>query len=247
MLVEIDQVSKRFGGLQALDNVTFAARSGEVTAVIGPNGAGKSTLIDCLSGLTPIDSGAIRIDGQGSGARMLDQLVALGVSRTFQNIRLFTSLSVIEHVILAQRAFVRSARAKATPRSGSLLENCLALLERVSLLPKAQLRTDELSYGERRRLEIARALAIEPRVLLLDEPAAGSTAVEQLALAELIRSIAAEGTAVILVEHHMDLVGRVAASVVVLNFGKVLVTGPMAEVRQDPRVISAYLGTTHVA
>jgi branched-chain amino acid transport system ATP-binding protein len=239
MLIEVDGVSKRFGGLLALDKVSLTACTGEVTAVIGPNGAGKSTLLGCLSGMIPIDDGQIRIDGAAAVLTPLSRLVEVGITRTFQNIRLSESLTVMEHLRLAHLSWRRTKRARGI--EGRAAETVLA---RVGLSAVADKLPAQLSYGERRRLEIARGLATEPSLFLIDEPAAGSTPAEQLKLADLIRGIAEEGVAVILVEHHMDLVARASAQVVVLNFGKVLTSGTIAEVRRNPEVISAYLGTT---
>lgn len=242
LAVEIEGISKRFGGLQALDNISLAARGGEVTAVIGPNGAGKSTLLDCLTGVTRFDSGRIVIDGRPHGTVRLDRLVDTGISRTFQHIRLFESMTAFEHLVLVRRNLLSTSRGRALAASGVFLPEPMRLLERVGLAAKAGQRPAELAYGERRRLEIARALATAPRLLLLDEPAAGSTLSEQNVLAELIRSIAADGAAVVLVEHHMDLVGSVSARVVVINFGRHVVTGTIEVIRRHPEVISAYLG-----
>lgn len=242
VLVEVEALSKRFGGLQALDNISLTARGGEVTAVIGPNGAGKSTLIDCLTGVTRFDSGRIVIDGNALTAIQLDKLVDIGISRTFQHIRLFEGLTAREHLILVQRNLLATSRGRRLRRSGVSLPDPGQLLDRVRLSAKAEQRPSELAYGERRRLEIARALATSPQFLLLDEPAAGSTLSEQNALAELISDIAGDGIAVVLVEHHMDLVARVSSQVVVVNFGRHVLTGTIDEVRRHPEVISAYLG-----
>jgi ABC-type branched-subunit amino acid transport system ATPase component len=243
MALDVEGVSKRFGGLQAVDAVSFVAPGGMVTAVIGPNGAGKSTLLDCLSGITEWDTGRVALDGIAIGPHLAGDLVRLGITRTFQNLRLFESLTVEQHVLLALRSVKRSSRARVVD-GASDPSTCRNLLERVGLAGKATTYPRELAYGEKRRLEIARGLATAPRVFLLDEPAAGSTPAEQNALAALIGEVARQGTAVILVEHHMDLVARLASSVVVLNFGKVIVRGPMGEIRRHPEVISAYLGTT---
>lgn len=240
MLIEVEGVSKRFGGLRALDDVSLIARTGEVTAVIGPNGAGKSTLLGCLSGMIPIDAGHIRIDGRDAVLAPLSRLVETGITRTFQNIRLSESLTVRENLRLSWLSWRRTKRARGVVPRRSLDQ----LLGRVGLSAVAHKRPDELSYGERRRLEIARGLATEPLLFLIDEPAAGTTPSEQLMLADLIRGIAEDGVAVVLVEHHMELVARASTRVVVLNFGKVLTAGTIAEVRRDPAVIAAYLGTT---
>jgi ABC-type branched-subunit amino acid transport system ATPase component len=241
MQIKVKHLSKHFGGLKALSDVSLIAQGGEVTAVIGPNGSGKSTLLNCISGVIPIDAGSITIDGSPMPKNPLDNLVDLGITRTFQNIRLFESLSTLEHLVLPRYAFRHSARGASNIASSPEAE-CSEILKQVGLENRAWMKPSELSYGERRRLEIARGLAIEPRLLLLDEPAAGSTQSEQLALATLIADVAARGTAVILVEHHMNLVSRVANKVVVLNFGQILMTGTMDEVRRNPDVISAYLG-----
>lgn len=244
VLVEARRISKRFGGLQAVDDVSIAVRGGTVTAVIGPNGAGKSTLLDCLTGITRFDAGELVIDGASHFRIDVTALVELGLSRTFQNIRLFESLDAREHLVLARQNLLASRRGRAIARAGGSLPDPDRLLERVGLVAKARQRPAELAYGERRRLEIARALATAPRLLFLDEPAAGSTLSEQNALADLIASIAAEGIAVVLVEHHMDLVGRTSSQVVVLNFGRHVVSGTIAEVRRHPDVIRAYLGVS---
>lgn len=243
MQVEIQTLSKRFGGLKALDRVSMVARTGEITAIIGPNGAGKSTFLNCMTGVVPPDEGRVLIDGRPLPARPLGHLVDIGITRTFQNIRLFESLTCLEHVVLARHSF-RSSHRNKSAKSTPIEAECLDILARVGLQDRASMWPAELSYGERRRLEIARGLAIEPLLFLLDEPAAGSTKSEQMALAKLIASIAESGTAVMLVEHHMDLVGRVAKQVVVLNFGQVLMTGTIQEVRSHPDVIAAYLGTS---
>ncbi len=241
MLIEAAGISKRFGGLLAVDSVTVRVETGEVTSVIGPNGAGKTTLINCLSGTFPFDSGEVRIDGRTYRKLAARDLIDIGVTRTFQNVRLWENLSVEEHVFLARRNYLQSSRARE-PRQ-TVTDDIHELLARVDLHRKSQLMPRELSYGERRRLEVARALSTSPKLLLLDEPAAGFNLSEQRGMAELIRDIAACGIAVILVEHHMDLVAEVSSNVVVMNFGKELATGTILEVRANPAVIAAYLGT----
>ncbi|MFZ2157091.1 MAG: ABC transporter ATP-binding protein [Bradyrhizobium sp.] len=244
MQVQIERVSKKFGGLKALDSVSLIAKSGEVTALIGPNGAGKSTLINCLTGIFGIDSGSIVINDREFNRIYPHQLIEIGIARTFQNIRVWDHLSVAEHIVLARQSYHRSGRAKKGPSDRDIRAYAIKILSRLGLGSKADRRPDQLSYGERRRLEIARGLATQPDVLLLDEPAAGFTLSEQSNLADLILEIAAEAIAVILVEHHMDLVAKVSAKVVVLNFGSVIVTGTPAEIRTHPEVISAYLGVS---
>lgn len=244
MEIEIRGMSKTFGGLRALEQVSLTARSGDVAAVIGPNGSGKSTLLDCITGFTIPDTGEVAIDGTAQRQITPRRLIEVGITRTFQNIRLWDHLSAREHVALARMNYAASRRAGREARREDIAAAALLLLERVGLGHKAQARPAELSYGERRRLEIARALATNPRLILLDEPAAGFTLSEQAALAKLIEEIAANDIAIILVEHHMDLVARVSTWVTVLNFGRVLTTGTIAEVTNDPDVISAYLGVT---
>lgn len=242
MRFEIEGVSKRFGGLQALQDVSLSMLSGEVTAVVGPNGAGKSTLVNCLTGMFLIDSGAITMDGLPLQRIEPKRLIELGITRTFQNIRLWEHLSVLDHVVLARLNYCRSNRAADTSRDNDVKIVAQRLLSRVGLVDKARLPPAALSYGERRLLEIARALATNPKVLLLDEPAAGFNLPEQGRLGTLIREIAAEGIAILLIEHHMDLIASVSDTVVVLNFGRIIATGSYSKIRQNPQVISAYLG-----
>jgi branched-chain amino acid transport system ATP-binding protein len=242
MKIEARGIGKRFGGLQALHRVSLVACSGEVTAVIGPNGAGKSTLLDCLSGLTAMDCGELSIGGTAYTRILPEALIKMGITRTFQNIRLSASLSAEEHVILARMGYARSGRAKSRESYRTMSEQARRLLKQVGLQRKEHYLPSQLSYGERRRLEIARGLATEPYLFLLDEPAAGTTPSEQVTLAETMELIAATGPAIILVEHHIDLVARLSKRVLVLNFGQELVTGPIEEIRNDPAVILAYLG-----
>jgi ABC-type branched-subunit amino acid transport system ATPase component len=240
MLLEAVGISKRFGGLQALDKVSLSARSGAVTAIIGPNGAGKSTLLDCLSGITAFDEGAVFLDGKRHGRLDRTKMVALGITRTFQNIRVFERLTVEEHVALARSTYRATDRAPRRREDRKYIVQ--ELLDFVGLADKRRYHPSQLSYGERRLLEIARGLAIEPRAMLLDEPAAGSTLSEHVRLAALISAIARRGVALLLVEHHMNLVAEVSSDVVVLTFGCVLTTGSLAEIQRNPIVISAYLG-----
>ena len=241
--IDIDGMSMRYGGLQALDDVSLALSGGQVTAIIGPNGAGKSTFVNCLSGVVTMTAGKLEIDGTPAPQPILPQLMHLGIARTFQNIRLFANLTVREHVEMAHLGYLRSSRADAHERTGRAAFVDL-LLARVHLDGKAALKPSELSYGERRRLEIIRGLATRPRLLLLDEPAAGMMQTEQMELADFVLEIAATGIAVILIEHHMDLVAKVANEVVVLNFGRCIARGTIDEMRADPEVIAAYLGTS---
>ena len=237
---EANGIAKRFGGLQALRDVSFVIQAGRVLAVIGPNGAGKSTLINCLSGAITPDGGTLSLDGRALPRQPGDRLVALGITRTFQHARLFPHLTVLEHVLLARDGFERTARCS---ERGDARDRCRALLDRVGLLDKVGLRPAELAYGEQRRLEVARGLATEPLLFLVDELAAGSTGTEQGGLARLVEHIAGTGAAVLVVEHHMGLVERVAHEVLVLNFGEPIARGAFDLVKRDPAVIAAYLGS----
>lgn len=244
MQVEIRNMSKRFGGLQALDSVSIATQIGQVAAVIGPNGSGKSTLVNCCTGVFRPDQGTVTIgDFCGENVRSAD-LVEFGISRTFQNIRLWDHLTCLQHIELARYNYLSSTRGRREKNPEPVAEAGRRLLDRVELLPKGRLLPSELSYGEKRRLEIVRALSMNPKLLFLDEPAAGFTLSEQAKLGKLILEIAESGIAVVLIEHHMDLVAATSSSVTVLNFGKVLTTGKIAEVRNNPEVISAYLGVS---
>ena len=238
MEIAARHISKRFGGLNALDDVSVVARAGEVTAVIGPNGAGKSTLINCLCGAFPMTRGEIVIDGCSHTKIGAQELIGLGIARTFQTSRLWEHLTVAEHLRIVAVNYGRSPRAKVDGSVPDIDE----LLGRFSLVRKRDQLPHELSYGERRRLELARCLASRPKLILLDEPAAGFNLSEQADLAGQIREISGTGVALVLVEHHMDIVATVSSSVVVLNFGKVLMAGTMEEVRNNPNVIAAYLG-----
>jgi branched-chain amino acid transport system ATP-binding protein len=243
--IAVRGASVRFGGLQALSDVSIELRPGEVTALIGPNGAGKTTFINCLTGIVPMTAGQVLIGGTVVEPPRPDNLIELGFARTFQNIRLFPNLTVREQVEMARIGLRGSHRARRQAAAGQADgETPDGLLTRLGLSHRGQETPSNLSYGEQRRLEIARALATRPRLLLLDEPAAGMVPSEQMALAEIISDIASRGVAVMLVEHHMDLVARVASEVVVLNFGRQIAAGSIGEVRADPEVISAYLGST---
>ncbi len=248
-LLEVDRLERAFGGVRAVDGASFDVREGEVHGLIGPNGAGKTTVINMISGLLDPTGGAIRLDGRPIHALAPHRVSALGVARTFQNIRLFADLTardnvlVGEHLVrkasLAARLLVLPAAAAEERRAR---ERAGALLERIGLSERAGERARNLSYGEQRRVEIARALASEPRLLLLDEPTAGMNPVEVQAVAALIRKVAAEGHSVLLIEHNVRLVMDVCDRITVLNFGKVIAEGPPAAVAKDPAVITAYLG-----
>jgi len=249
MLLEIHQITRHFGGLCALAGVSFGVENGGVHGLIGPNGAGKTTLINILSGITPATSGSLRLGDLQIESFPAHKVAALGVARTFQNIRLFPALTCLENVIAGQHLVAprpllpRLMCLPAARRQEAVYQKqSLEILVRVGLGDRVDLPAQHLSYGERRRLEIARALASRPRLLLLDEPVAGMRRQEMLGVAELIRSLAGEGMTILLIEHNMAFVMELCSRITVLNFGSVITTGSPSEVGIHPEVIEAYLG-----
>jgi len=233
-MLTLDDVGVRYGGVDALRGVSLIVERGRVLGLIGPNGAGKTTLVNATTGLAPLASGSVRLDERRIDGLPPHRIARAGVARTYQNIRLFGALDVRAN--LAAGAFARPARLRD--------DEIRSLLERAGISqvdPDAQ--ASSLPYGDQRRLEIARALAASPSVLMLDEPAAGMNPSETTRLVETIRAIAASGIAVLLIEHDMTLVRAACDSVVVLNFGEVIARGTPSEVARDPVVVEAYLGT----
>ncbi|MCR4427465.1 MAG: ABC transporter ATP-binding protein [Firmicutes bacterium] len=254
MLLEVKEVTKRFGGLVAVNQVSFTVERGQVFAVVGPNGSGKTTLFNVISGVLPCSGGHVFLEGTELTGRPSYDIAKLGVGRTFQNICIFRELSVEENVLVG-----RHCRTKATflnsffrpawvrEEEAANREKALEMLELVGLYTRRDELAKNLAYGEQKRLEIARAMATDPQVLLLDEPAAGLNTNEVRTLHSLIERIIGLGITILLIEHKMDLVLRVSDRLVVLNYGRKIAEGPPGEVAKNKDVVEAYLGKSEVS
>ncbi len=248
MILSLEAVTQRFGGLLALDAVSLQVERGGVTAIIGPNGAGKTTLFNVISGFRAPSAGRVVFDGGDITGLAPEVLARRGLVRTFQLVQLFETLTVLENVKVGRHLHTRGGLLSALTPGPRAIEafvddSARDLLRRVGLAEQADAIADALPYGRKRLLEIARALAAEPKLLLLDEPAAGLNRGETARLAELIRDIAAQGVTVLLIEHDMSFVMTIADRLAVLDFGKLIAQGTPAEVQKNKDVIAAYLGT----